>query len=286
MVYIPNGLVKDPPKLYSNNKYAANIKLGGQNGFVKHLELLDASTPLVLRQVTPIVASVPTLFKYMEDGPFIFKAVMESFMTNLSGIDFSYTLDTSQAVNGNDGQPLDAPTDAKRTTISPSGTWPEIVGNVFFNFFRTWMGLIKSADTAASSAAGLISPDIELPPHTISSYACDLLLIQYDTTLRPDNIVDGFIITNMFPKTSGNFGLQKEMGTSIRPDRTIDFTGIIQHNNNTRLIARNVASVLNLHRIDPDNAPPVDGNVSQIMENSSLLKEAADTAATWNPVSS
>lgn len=285
MAYISQGLIKNPAKILSNNAYSANVKLGGQNGFIKHLDLLDASTPLVLRPATVVVASVPTVFKYIPDGPLMFKTVFESFVTNITGIDFSITLDTSPAVNGNDGQPLDAPTDAKRTPISPSIVLPEISGNPFWTIFGNWIKIIRHPDTQASSLAGLIGPNVKLPPHVVSSYACDLLVIQYDSTLQPENIVDGFFITNVFPKTTGNFGLQKEMGTNIRPERTIELTGIMQNNENTKIVAQNVATILAYHTLDPDIAPPVVGNTSDIMENSSLAREAADIR-NWNVLGS
>lgn len=271
MVYIPNGLWQNGSKLVSNgSKYVANVNLQGILGFMPRLDLIDASTPQVMRQANVVVASVPTLFQKIPNGVVMFKTIMESFVQNITGIDVGYTLETSGYPAGNDGQQLLAPLDAKRSPISPSFTFPEIVGNVIYNFMKNWMFMIRSPDTQASALAGLIDASVELPPHTISSYAADLLILQYDTTLRPENMIDGFMITNLFPTDIGTFGLQKEMGQSVRPDRTIQFSGIIQHNASTKAMAISVANLYGLHRVDPDSAPAVVSDANAIVANSGL----------------
>lgn len=241
----------------SPNSVVANVMDGGQLAFGPLLRNLDANTPLVLPPLQLVVTHVPTFFTYLDMGPEIFKALFETHLVSMDGLGITYTMETDGTPVGRDGQMMMVPTKQTRTQLSPTATWPEKIGNVVYNFGRTWMNGIRDVDTQASSMAGIIASGNTLPPHVASMYSADFMFIQYDPTYRPENIIDAFAMTNVFPTDIGETGYQLNAIESNRPDRTFTFTGVVQHNNNTVTIAKQLASLTNLHTINYQDAHPI-----------------------------
>lgn len=259
---------------------AGNVILGGQLGFGNNLPNIDAATPLVLRPIVPIITHVPTMFtNYAPNLALILKGLVETQTRSIDGIDLQYTIDPGTTPAGQDGQELNVPTNAKRAQVNPQFVLPELGGNLVWNFFRTWMRMIKDPDTQASSLAGLIGGSI-LTPHVLSMYTMDMLFIQYDTTLQPQNIIDGYFITSMWPNDIGTAGFKKQIGQSEVVERTIAFHGVLQHNDNTRSVAQNIAQLLQLHTIDYNYATPIATsieNVNALTDATSGLLSSVET---------
>lgn len=253
----------------------ANIPLGGQLGLGSRLALIDASTPQVFTPAIAIVTHTPSMFKQIEHADSILKSLIERHAQSITGIDFGYTLEQAPTPAGHDGQELQMPTNAKRTAISPSITYPEVQGNLVWQFHKTWICMIRHPDTQASAMAAL-NGNQELNPMVFSSFSMDICFIQFDSTMRPENIIDGFMVTNMWPTETGNFGLQREIGTSQLQQRSIAYTGLMQHNKNTFRAAQNIASTLNLHVADFENAPPIAEQISERLRDKGVSKEIED----------
>lgn len=262
----------------------ANIVEGGQYGFGNHIPNIDAATPLVLRPIVPVITHVPTMFQYLTDFPETLKALVERHTTRIDGIDLQYTLEDATVPSGQDGQELHMPTNARRAAISPSMAMPEIAGNLVWNFFTYWMRLIKDPDTQASSLAGVIPTGTTLQPHVMSMFTMDMLVIQYDTTLQPQNIIDAYFIVTMWPYDAGPAGYTKQLGNSEHQERTIQFHGVIQHNRNTRVIGQNIATVLKLHTYDYNFAVPAATDVESRVQGDGVAHEAAEIASTFVPL--
>jgi len=258
---------------------AGNIITGGQLGFGNNLPNIDAATPLVLRPIVPIITHAPTMFQYLPGMTDILKALLENHARSIDGIDLQYTIDPGATPAGQDGQELNVPTNAKRAQVNPQFTLPEINGNLVWNFFRLWMRLMKDPDTQAASLAGVIPGSQILRPHVLSMFTMDMLFIQYDTTLRPENIIDGYFITSMWPNDTGVAGFKKQIAQSDVVERTIPFHGVLQHNDNTRAVAQQIASLLRLHTIDYNFSTPIATQVeSNILEAGLQLAADADLA--------
>ena len=277
-----------PSNFLPNTAYGpgVNVNIGGQLGYGNNLPNIDAATPLVMRPIVPIITHAPTMFtQYAPDMATILKALIETQSRSIDGIDVQYTIDPGTTPAGQDGQELNVPTNAKRAQVNPQFTLPELSGNLVWNFFRIWQRMIKDPDTQASSLAGLV-PNIvgNLPPHVLSMFTMDVLFIQYDTTMRPENIIDGYFITSMWPNDIGPAGYKKQIGASEVLERTIAFHGVLQHNDNTRAVAQNVASLLQLHKIDYNFSTPVATGIDNAIENAGLLAATAADIATFGQV--
>lgn len=245
----------------------ANVSRSGQNGTGVRITKLDGATPLVFNPVIPVVLTVPTMWNKFPQKQEMLRALMETHARNISGIDFSYALETAQVQIGHDGQQMDAPTKTTRSQVNPSATFTEYTGNIIYKFFQDWMFDIQHPDTNASILPAMGLMDEDMPGWTMSAYSMSMLFIQPDPTGLPDRIIDAFVICNMFPKDMGEIGFQRQLGTSETKERSINFTGIVQHNNNTKELGIRVMKMLGLHRINYNNALPglagsVDPNVA------------------------
>jgi hypothetical protein len=252
----------------------ANVSRSGQNGTGIRITKLDGATPLVFNPVIPVVLTVPTMWNKFPQKQEILRALMETHARNITGIDFSYSLETSQVQIGHDGQQMDAPTKTTRSQVNPSATFTEYTGNIIYKFFQDWMFDIQHPDTNASALPAMGVMDEKMPGWTMSAYSMSMLFIQPDPTGLPDRIIDAFVICNMFPKDMGEIGFQRQLGTSETKERSINFSGIVQHNNNTKELGIRVMKMLGLHRINYNNALP--GLTGSVNPNTAIQKDLKD----------
>lgn len=259
----------------TSNSYIANVIDGGQLGFGPLLKNLDANTPPVFLPLQLVVTHVPTFFNYIENGTEIFKALFETHLVSLEGLDFSYSMEIDGTPVGRDGQLQNVPTKQVRSQISPTALWPEKIGNVVYNFGRIWMNAMHDIDTQAASMAGIIPTGTTLPPLVASMYSADIMLIQYDSTYRPENIIDAVALTNFFPIEIGAPGYTLNATETHRPDRNFNFTCIVQHNNNTVAVAKNLATLTNLHAINYQDAHPIATSIESELQGEGMQRQVS-----------
>ena len=248
----------------------ADVVDGGQLGLGPLLANLDANTPPVFLPAQIVVTHVPTFFNYIPNGTAIFKSLFETHLVSLDGINPTYTMDVDGTPVGRDGQMQNVGTKQTRSQITPTATWPEKIGNVIWNMGRMWMNAIHDIDTQAASMAGLIPSTTALPPHVASMFAADLMVIQYDTTYRPENIIGAQFLTNFFPTEIGGPEYTMNVTESHRPDRTFTFTAIAQDNNNTVAVAKSLATLTNLHLINYQDALPIAQSIESQLSNEGM----------------
>ena len=262
----------------TDSSFIADIQSGAQLGYGPNLPQIDGATPLTLSPVVAIVMHVPTLLAGIDHAPETLKALVERHAKEISGIDFGLTLEGSPTPVGQDGQEMHMPTNSKRTQVTPTFTWQELQGNLIWNFIKTWIELIKHPDTQASSLAAT-NLSQNMSPMLMSSFTMTVLFIQFDSTMHPENIVDAWFITNMWPQETGMFGAKRQIGHTEMPERQIAFHGVLQHNRNTKALGQVIASKLGLHKVNFDLATPVattmDSNITDMG-----LQEAAMAQAT------
>lgn len=253
----------------------ANLASGAQLGLGAHLTNLDAATPLTLNPIIPIVTSVPTMFENIPHAEDTLKALIERHPKSISGIDFEYQLEGSPTPVGHDGQQLNMPTNARRTQVTPQFTWQEVTGNLIWNFFKMWISMTRDANTQASSLAAL-DDTAELLPQLVSSFSMDVIFIQFDSTMRPENIIDAFICTGMWPQQTGMAGWQRTVGEVTMPERSISFNAVLQHTERTRQAGRAIAEVLGLHRVNFNQIAPVANQIASRLTDKGIQQEAAE----------
>lgn len=258
MTVLSGALLNNVANICNNQSATINdISKGGQLGVGPRLPMIDAATPLVFAPAIPIITHIPTMFNKVENMGKILKSLVERHAKAITGVDFGYEMDEGSAYVLPDGQEAKIPTKNKRTQIAPNMTFAEIQGNLVWNFFRQWMMMISSPDTHFSSMASIGDGDDQLSPYVYSYFSMDMLLISFDPTMLPKNIIDATFITTMWPKTTGLIGIKREIATSETPERSIDFNGIVQHNSNVYQAAVAIAEVLQLHKENFQFATPI-----------------------------
>lgn len=258
-----------------------NVAKGGMNGFAPVLANLDAATPQVYCPATIVVMSVPRVFQLVSGGVNWFKSVFETHLVSMDGLDFTQTIETSSTPVGRTGQEHHVPTRQILSQITPSITLPEQIGDVIRNGFVFWANHLADKDSQAATWYDLIPATTAFPPLVSSDYAATLIVIQFDKTHRPENIVGAFIMTNFFPTDLGSPGWHMNVNEVERPDRTISFTCIVQLDSNTRAVAVSVARLLKLHEVRTQESEPVARAVESSIENYGLKQLLDNTQLKW-----
>ena len=231
--------------------FVANPMKGTQLGVGFNAANLDAATPLPFSPTYLVVLHLPTMYDGNEDFKRMLKTVIEGCPKQVTGIDFGYNLETQKTPNGMDGQEMAVPTKTKRSAVNPSFVFQEVTGNLIWNIFRQWIFDINDPDTNASmahikgGAKNFVS----------SAYSMTMLAIQFDPTMRPDQIIDAALYTNMFPTQTDNIGFERQIATTNVRERTIQFEAIVRHNAYVRSLAVQVATDLQLAKADYRYAP-------------------------------
>lgn len=262
----------------------ANMIRGGQLGTGIRFPNIDAASPLVFNPAVIVVTHVPAMWNEYPKLQEMLKSLVETHAKSITGIDFGYQMETADTIVGHDGQTQKVPTRSTRTQISPSMTFQEISGNLVWNLFRMWISDMQHPDTNFSKLSAQIDGGV-IPPWLMSSYSMSMVAIQFDPTGLPDRIIDAAFYTNLFPTDTTELGIQRTLGTSEIKERTIPFTGIVQHNENTRELGYHIAKMLNLHKIAYDFALPglsgkvlpADGSISKTISKLGLYDEALGT---------
>lgn len=271
------------PTIYGTSEGApiSNLFDGGQRGIGIQPSMFDAAAPLVWTPTQIIVLQTPQMYakKFPEFGRAI-KVMMESWAKNVDGINFGYEMDTNSQPIGNDGQNWDSPGKTKRTAVSPSFTYPEITGNVFWNIHRKWMNDIQDADTNAAMTFD-DDPGIFAP----SQYSVSILAVQLDPTAHHSRMIDCGFICNMFPKNTTELGLGRELGSYKTMDRAIPYTGYLIHNDQVRAIGRKIVETLGIRRANYMRMSPGVTTVDGTIRDAGLKRDLNAILATTNDAS-
>lgn len=234
----------------------SNVARSGQLGTGARYNKLDGATPLVFRPTQIVVLQLPSMWDMFPQKQEALRALIETHATQVDGIDVTYSLDVTQTPVGHDSQQMEVPTVTKRGQVNPSFTFVEYTGMPVYNLFKDWMFSISDPDTTGSRLAANFNSTSNIPGWSMSAYSMSILCIQYDPTGIPNRIQDACLICNMFPKDIGGVGFSRTIGSADKKDRQVSFSGLVQHNENTRNLAISVATTLQLHRINYDFSLP------------------------------
>jgi hypothetical protein len=249
----------------------ANVGESGQMGAGPDVLKLDASTPLVLNDIIVVVLSVPGFWNKNPMAQQVLKNIMEVQAKSVSGIDLNYRVNSNAVQYSRDGQQLNMPANVTREAVSPTFTYNEFVGSPIWNFHRKWIFNIQHPDSQVSA---LSAENDEKIPWLLSTISASIAIIQPDPTGHYDNIIEGAIITGLYPQETGSFGWKKDVsGTPETPERSITYNGIIHHNDTTRETCKSLLKLLNFHKPNfqkAANYDSVDSNIARYGIDQSL----------------
>ena len=255
---------------FTNDTYVGNLVESGQLGIGPKFPKIDGSTPLVYPPMVFVVLQLPRMFDNFPELKALLKSIIETHAKSITGIDFSYTLNTDNQIVGHDSQQLQTPLNVARSGISPSIDMPETQGNLIFNIIKFWMDCICQADTNSSLYTTFADPTgtaTEIDPLLVSTYSMSVLGLQFGLDGHWSNLIDAICILNMFPTGTGEIGFERTIGTTKLMNRTIPFTGIVRHSYKTKELGKKVAQQLQLHRINYNYETPIATGVDGEIEN-------------------
>jgi len=226
-----------------------DLRRGGQLGVGLDASSIDSATPLALTPAVVVVLKTPTMYDKKPNIAAMIKNVIETCPKAISGIDIEYTLGVGDSAAGHDGQAIRIPTQTTRSPVDPSFTFNEVTGNTIWELFTTWLRDIQDPDTNGSFTHMAFQDAAELPTYLLSAISMTMLTIQFDQTMLPNRIITAGLITNMFPISTGPFGMQRTVGETQVPERSIAFVGNIHHTPAIRTMAIDIATTLRLAQV-------------------------------------
>ena len=236
--------------------------------------MLDVATPLVIPPAIIVVLQVPAMYVDAEGRPsamaVALKDIFESHAKSVTGIDISYSNESvGQTLVGADGQNIVSPGKTTRAQPSPSFSFTEVTGNLYWNIFRKWVTDIQNPDTYG------IGPGVNISgAWTMSDYSMTFMAIQPDITHRPERIIDAAVYCNVFPQGTGDLNMSRELNQMKNGERSITFNSIVQHNYYTKQLGKLMMSKLALHKLDFNWAPPQRNDVTQSLDGIGIQTDA------------
>ena len=235
---------------YVPNLGTPQSPIQGQNGFINDYRQLDTTTPLVFGQLIPTLVHAPNIFEIYGTQTKLtltrfLKFLIESHANSITGVDIEYTLETVSSPSGQDGQQYIVPSKTTLTQPSPSFNWDELNNNIIFNFIKNWIFLVRHPRTQTSSRNYLLQTEPELTgsnlkPLVSSDISMTVLFTQYGAGGFKEDIIDAYLITNMYPTGSSPAGYQRNVSENVKPERNINFTGFLEHSPTINAFAQRV----------------------------------------------
>lgn len=217
------GLIKD--------REAPNVARDASLGFGITSGSMDAITPLVLPPAVIVVLHTPSFYNDGKNEAMgrMLKTLYERHAKTITGIDLQYNVETADATVGHDGQTFKVPTQIKRAEVSPSATFDELNEALVWRIHNRWARDLGDPDSNAFAAR------MEQKVKFMSSvFSMAWMVLQFDITYRPENLLAGYIISNIFPTDpAGAFGIERNIGQSKNIERSVSLTGYLQHTDAT-----------------------------------------------------
>lgn len=260
--------------LASNNASIANLNAaGGQYGVGPIFSTLSASSPMVFPRSVIVVTETPRMYNNNLAFAYFLKTMMETLARQVSGIDLSLQLDTHGVEMGRDGQQIEMPTKTKRQQVSPQFTYTEYIGNPIWNAHYKWMTDIQDPDTDAIGLKNYIDRGEQFD---FRLFGLTMFVMQPDMTFQTSRLLNSWIITNVWPKTFGDFGAKVEMtGTQVM-ERSVNYSGYIIHNNDTIAVGQRLWNSMNLETVNFRKLATGLGDVNKQIQNSGLYRDIQD----------
>lgn len=233
-----------------------DLRFGGQWGYAPNLSEIENATAYVPHDLSIVVVRHPRMFDYLLkpeiwiDG---LRSLISTHAYSIEGFNHSLTLTTSDYEVGAGGEMMKAPVDAKRTPTELTFNFRELEGQPISRFLEAWIRIgIWDPDTnhpmITTMELGKALPDTWL----LSEYSMTILAFEPDTHFK--NVQRSWVVTGCFPLSSGEVtGARSPAQAKSLREMSIQFSGIAESNEGTRLWAQTILEKLNVKGATPYN---------------------------------
>ena len=262
------------------NQTYGNIIAGAQLGIGPRLVNIDSVTPLVFPNAIVVVTHTPTMFDNIPHANEILCALLERWAKTVDGISPNMTISELDGFKMQNKQTAKMPGTTGYDDLTPTFTFQEIPGNLIYRFFELWLKMMSHPDTGYSQLSSIFQGET-IPPFIYSYFTTDIMIIQPDITLQPENIIDAYFLCTMWPKSpGGELGVKREVGfDGETKERSVEFNSLLQRNSNTYRVGQTILDVLQLHRLNFDLAKPISLQIEDKLKDSGVTKTIEEMKA-------
>lgn len=228
-----------------------DLQNGGQMGYAPDLTEWVSNQQYIRRNLICLLVEAPKAFQLLPNPDYwvaTLRALVELHPISIDGLQATLEVETQETPVGGGGQMHEDFTDVKESRSTPTFKWNEKYGMPVANFLRGWItNLLMDPNTKFANIA------------TLGNRPSDMLADQYAATMafiEPDpthtKVVKSWLVTNMFPKTTGEIVGRRELTAGAEPTTyDVGFTGIAQFGLGVDAFAQQLLNGINITGANP-----------------------------------
>ncbi len=233
------------------NAPMVDLQYGGQMGYSPALAEWVSNQAYIRRNLICLLVEAPLGFQLLNDPDYwvgTLRALVELHAMSIDGLNATLTVDINSTPVGGGGQMQDDYTDVKEEQTKVVFRWNEKYGMPVSTFMRGWItNLIMDPNTKYPNIATLSNKPTDM---LADQYAATMIFIEPDPTHT--KVEKAWLVTNMFPTSSGEITGKKDQTTANEPaSYDITFTGIAQYSLGVDAFAQTLLSGINLTGANP-----------------------------------
>lgn len=251
-----NQTILQPDSAYIQGLQSPVVDLtfGGQMGFSPEYAEWVSNAAYIRRPVIPLLIEGPRAMNLLPNGQKclqILRSLIELHPMSIDGLNRTLTVDTQATAFGGSGLMQDDPTNVKETPSTPNFHYVEKYGRAISRFFAWYITtFIMNPYTKFADIATYVQGD-QITDLLPDQYACTMMFIEPDPTMR--KVVQAWLITNMFPKMSGDVQAGMDKTQDMNPTNIeIQWTGIHQYGAGVDLFAQQILNNLSIVGANPN----------------------------------
>ena len=276
--------------LIGNTAYGAgtktavlNIQHGGMNGFVPVVGEYVNNQQYIRRNLICLLVEAPKGFQYLPDATAwvnSLRSLVELHATRITGLNMTLEVETNETPVGGGGQFQEDPTDVKESRSQITFSWNEKYGIPIYRFHAGWIrNLIMDPNTKTAAINTLATTKVT--DMLADMYTATMAFIETDPT--HSQVVKSWLVTNMFPKSSGEQVGQKDVsGAGEQVNYDIPYAGIAQFGLGIDVFCQTLLDGINITGATAFNRPAWLTSLSSDVSaaTTSYSQEVANLAAT------
>lgn len=238
---------------------ALDPKYGGMNGLSPDYTEWVSAQAHIAKNLIPFVIEYPKGFDVLsstDKAAWVnaYKAIIELHAQSWTGFNAGLEVEVAENAVGGGGQFFEDFTDVKEARTQPQGNWIEKYGQVFGNFWgtfiRTFMMNPYTKFPDIMTMANITRPTDQLA----DLYSGTVLFVEPDPTML--NPVNAYLCTNFWPKGNGEMTSRRDL-TQASESRTLDisFAALTQQGTGVKTFARSILQSIQITGANPYNRP-------------------------------
>jgi hypothetical protein len=233
-----------------------DVSAGGQYGYQPNFASYVSNTGYTPRNLIALLVEAPRGLRLLDNGEksvAVLKALIENQSKQITGLRTGVNVEASERAIGGAGHMQSDPTNVTEEISQPTHVWDERYGRSIHNFWQWYIrNLIAEPITKQPGIMSLI--DGEVDDQLADFFSFTTLYIEPDPLRR--HVVEAWLVTNMFPTTSGVLESQMDPTASADvPEISIEFRGIPVVSQGVRNFAQEQLDRLNYVNAGPMQRP-------------------------------